>query len=258
MSIKRKLVTMFYLTRKSENKKTGRMTVSTSPNWTCPEACPLREHGCYSSYGKIYMWWRLISNTVGDANLEYENFLQRIKKLPNCSYWRHNQAGDFVPAVGYRNRISVQHALSLAIVGKGKRGFTYTHYPVVKMKGTSQRTINSNRSTVCSLNDNGFTVNVSANNPSHADEILDSGITVPVVTVLPRHFVKEKIAVSKTPKGRTILTCPAIIQNGMNCRKCRICMNSKRKVIIGFPVHGSGFAHCERITNEMTNHDNSK
>lgn len=250
-------VPMFLLTSKSDNVKTGRMAVSTSPSWTCPEACPLRKQGCYGSYGMVDIWWDRISKKDGDANLEYDTLLQRIKRLPNCSYWRHNQAGDFVPAVGHRNRISAQHALLLAVVGKGKKGFTYTHYPVVKINGTSQRTINTNRSTIGELNDSGFTVNVSANSPGHADEIIDSGVNAPVVTILPRHFEKQGISVSKTPKGRTIVTCPAVIEKHMNCRKCRACMNPKRKVVIGFPTHGTGFNHCERVMNEWANGDPS-
>ena len=251
---KRIKVPMFLLTPKSDNGKTGKMAVSTSPSWTCPEACPLMAQGCYGLYGCVRIWWNRVSKMSGDTNLEYEDFLQRIKHLPNCSYWRHNQAGDFIPAIGYRNRISAQHALCLSAVGKGKKGFTYTHYPVVKIDGTSQRTINSNRSTIGELNDNGFTVNVSANSPTHADDIIDSGINAPVVTVLPRRFKKQKVTFSKTPKGRTIITCPAVIEKKMNCRKCRACMNPARKVIIGFPTHGTGFKHCERIMNEWSSH----
>lgn len=245
-------VPMFLLTPKSDNIKTGKIAVSTSPSWTCPEACPFRKNGCYGSYGVLNIWWDCISKKEGDFDLEYKDFLQKVKKLPNCSYWRHNQAGDFVPASGYRNRISVPHAYALAISGKGKRCFTYTHYPVLKITRTSQRSINSNRKVIEELNASGFTVNISANNPVHADEIINSGIKAPVVTVLPRYFEKKKITSSKTPEGRTIITCPATLNNHINCKKCRICLNSKRKVIIGFPAHGTGFRHCERLSNQIT------
>ena len=38
----------YSLTRKSRNKKTGRIPVSTTSAETCPEACPFKGAGCYA------------------------------------------------------------------------------------------------------------------------------------------------------------------------------------------------------------------
>lgn len=186
---------MFMLVLKSNNEKTGPMCVSTSPMWTCPRSCPFRSHGCYGAYGPVFIWWKRISQISGDSEKSYKEFLQRCREeIPDGEFWRHNQAGDFIPASGFNDRISERHAFLLARASKGKRAFSYTHYPVVKIPNVSQSTIDINRFVIESLNAEGFSVNVSANSLAHADDIVNSGLQAPVTTLLPRRFKKEKIS----------------------------------------------------------------
>jgi hypothetical protein len=244
---------MFQLTLRSDNQKTGMMSVSTSPKWTCPTSCPFRSHGCYGSYGKTLMWWNRISKVQGEMESSYESFLERIRSLPSKRFIRHNQAGDFLPASGYQDRLSVSHALRLLEASSGKRIFAYTHYPVLSTKGVTEESVKSNRSVIEHLNGSGFAVNISCNSPAHVDEVLDSGLDFPVTTVLSRMLKSQKRPLNVTPAGRRILICPAVIKEGMTCRLCKVCMNSKRKVIIGFPAHGSGSRHCESVLQEWKN-----
>jgi hypothetical protein len=244
------LDTMFLLAEKSNNRKTGPINVSTSPNWTCPASCPFKEHGCYGLYGHILMWWQRISEVKGKHNNQYNIFLDKLSSLPGNSMLRHNQAGDFFPDFDKENCISISHALKLLEAVKGKRVFCYTHYPVVKIPGIKSKVVKSNREILETLNAGRIAVNISGNSPAHADAILDSGLQCPVVTVLPSYFKTEGIRVSKTPKNRTIVTCPAILQEDITCLKCKACLNTKRKVIIGFPAHSKGFKYCEKVLKE--------
>jgi len=196
------------------------------------------------------MWWRRISQVSGDADKEYTAFLKDAVSLPAGKFFRHNQAGDLIPESGYRDRISLTHCIQLMNATNRKKAFTFTHYPVLRVKGISQETIDINRSIIEQMNSNGFSVSVSCNSVMHADQVIDSGIKAPVTTILPRRFKSEKISISKSPGGRTVITCPASINDKMTCVKCKSCMNPQRKVIIGFPAHGSGFRHCERIMSE--------
>jgi len=62
----------------------------------------------------------------------------------------------------------------LVEANQGKRGFTYSHKPAT----------GANREAVAAANKAGFTINLSANNLSHADELAAHEIA-PVVVVLP-------------------------------------------------------------------------
>jgi hypothetical protein len=114
---------------------------------------------------------------------------------------------------------------------KGRRGFTYTHKPAI---GDSH-TATANRASIRWANANGFTVNLSANNPAHADALVEADCG-PVVTLLP----SGSPLTSETPKGRKIIVCPAQREDlpGMTCAQCQLCQKSTRSVIVGFLPHG--------------------
>ena len=103
-------------------------------------------------------------------------------------------------------------------------------------------------------------VNLSADNPAHADQLAAFGIA-PVVTVLAhayaryatRHRFKrhkdlwgETIGEwrdrtsslpRRTPAGRRIAICPATYSDA-TCKSCGACARS-RDAVIGFPAHGA-------------------
>jgi hypothetical protein len=88
---------------------------------------------------------------------------------------------------------------------------------------------------VCEANARGFTVNLSANNLEHADELYALGIA-PVVVVLPIDAAKPFMS----PAGHWVAICPATQRDDVTCASCGICAHSGRKAIIGFPAHGTG------------------
>lgn len=209
-----------HLTLESRNAKTGKIPVSTTTALTCPIACPFNranEGGCYADGGPLRIHWNKVTN--GEAGTDWATFCEAIAKLPADQLWRHNQAGD-LPGNG--DDIHAGQLLELVTANKGKRGFTYTHKPMTP----------DNAAAVAFANREGFTINLSANNLAHADELADLGIA-PVVTVLPA----EQLTNTVTPKGRKVVVCPAVVRDDVSCATCGLCARL-RDAIVGFPAHG--------------------
>lgn len=209
----------YLLTKRSGNAKTGPIPVSISSRKTCPSACPLAKGGCYANMGPLRMHWDRVTKRV--AGTSWRTFLKNIKNLPAGQVWRHNQAGDLP---GKDNVIDLVALKELVSANKGKKGFTYTHKPPTA----------ENLDAIESANNNGFAVNLSANNVKHAD-LLSNLSVAPVVTVLP---IDQKEN-TYTPEGRLVVVCPATKEEStITCEKCKLCAMPSRKVIIGFPAHG--------------------
>jgi hypothetical protein len=212
------------LTLRSTNRKTGPIPVSTSSETTCPDACPLKRNGCYAESGPLAIHWRKV--TAGASGLEWRKFLHQIEDLLPTQLWRHNQAGDLV---GDGNEIDPVALMELSYANRGKRGFTYTHKPM------NSRV---NKTAVKAANALGFTVNLSADSTRHADELAKLEIA-PVVCVLPADVDGAKTPVVSTPEGRKVAVCPATYRVDVTCQSCALCQRRDRKVIVGFPAHGS-------------------
>lgn len=221
---------LFHLTRVSRNVKTGPIPVSTSSAITCPDACPFKEKACYAKGGPLNIHWRKV--TEGKAGVSWEEFCRNIAALPKGQLWRHNQAGD-LPGNG--DTLDTFALDVLVVANKGRKGFTYTHKPLESRH---------EQLAVAHANRNGFTVNLSANNPAHADSLYDLGIG-PVVTVLPESQAENSV----TPKGRKIVVCPATIRDDVSCATCGLCQKVKRDCIVGFPAHGNGRKAASAIAN---------
>ncbi len=214
----------------SENRKTGPIPVTTSSRSSCPTACGFFEAGCYAETGNTLYYWMCISQGLrGDS---WEVFCQKVKALPYRQLWRHNVAGD-LPS---EDQVQINRdALDMLVwAQRGKHGFSFTHY---------SPWVPGNAGAIRHANDNGLTLNLSADNLQEADDKAELGIA-PVVVVLP---IKAE-RVSYTPAGRKILQCPATYRDDMTCYKCQICSWSKPgRAIIGFPAHGTGKRKAEAI-----------
>jgi hypothetical protein len=164
-------------------------------------------------------------------------FTEQIRNLPEGQLWRHNQAGDLPGkgvniARGALNRIVEANA--------GKRGFTYSHKPVMRHKRAAE-----NREAIREANAKGFTINLSGNNPAHADQLLALGIG-PVVSVVPEG-TPAKFA---TPGGNRGVICPAQQRDDVTCAKCGLCSHAGRKIIVGFLPHGQSKNAVNAIAKE--------
>lgn len=222
-----------HLTLKSSNEKTGPIPVSTSPRSSCPSSCPMLSR-CYAESGyHLRMHWDKVSS--GERGDDWEAFCERISKLPDGQLWRHNQAGD-LPGRG--DRVDAKALARLAKANQGRKGYTYTHKPVLRGKHAKR-----NRDAIAKANRDGFTVNLSANNPSEVDALAKLGIA-PVVTIIPRGHP----ATSYTAEGRKIVGCPAQRRDDVSCSTCGLCAVASRSVVVGFWAHGNNAAEIERLT----------
>jgi len=173
------------------------------------------------------MHWKKVS--AGQRGETLLRFAEKIASLPEGQLWRHNQAGD-LPGAG--DSIDPAALGKLVQANKGRRGFTYSHKPII---GDSEEATR-NRASIRFANQNGFTVNLSANNPAHADQLADTHAG-PVVTLLPEGSGMS----TQTPQGRKIIVCPAQREDlrGVTCATCQLCSRADRSVIVGFLPHGS-------------------
>lgn len=228
----------YHITLVSENAKTGPIPVTTSSASTCPTSCPFKSSGCYAEHGHLRLHWDKVSR--GERGGTLAELCDKLRTLPRHQLWRWGQAGD-LPGDG--RLIDADALAQIADANRGRRGFGFTHY---------DPSIPHNARAIARANAAGFTLNLSANNLAHADELARWGIS-PVVVVLPNDVTTH----CKTPAGRHVSICPAVQRDDMTCARCGICA-TQRRAIIGFPAHGSGKAKATRIalvrgvTNDVT------
>lgn len=219
---------LYHLTRVSSNAKTGPIPVSTTSRSSCPDACPLKHNGCYADRGPLGMHWSAVSEKGRGYDLE--KFCTQIEALPKHQLWRYAQAGD-LPGDGCH--IDAQALERIVRANRGRRGFGYTHYPALEP---------ANARAIASAAAQGFVINVSCDSLEQADVMAKLRIA-PVVTILPADQLKH----TRTPEGRHVSICPAVVRDDVSCASCGICAMPHRRAIIGFPAHGTGAKKAERV-----------
>ena len=218
-----------YLTMSSENAKTGNIPQSYSLSSTCPVTCVLRGAGCYGeNFMTGRLWTRLDKGLIGAS---WEEFLTKIRKIEAGRLWRHNVVGDLA---GDGVRIDGLKLAELTKANRGRKGFTFTHYPLDSPE---------NLEAVQEANARGLTINLSADTLQEADRKVNYGVA-PVVVIIPSD---PALWPSQTPEGRRIVVCPATT-HGKTCLECRLCYNhAPDRVIVAFPSHGTRKKLVDRI-----------
>jgi hypothetical protein len=203
----------------SLNEKTGPIPVSATEESTCPPTCGQFKE-CYGKLGHLAIHWNAINE--GTRGMLWSDFCDAIKRLPHIQLWRHNQVGD-LPGDGVT--IDGDALRMLVRANKGKRGFTYTHYPLTK----------HNIDLIKWATEEGFTINYSIDSISQVDNVVK--LVTPAVVVLPSVTNVHSLY---TLGGTKIVVCPATYRDDMNCMRCRICADSRpERAVVGFPAHGS-------------------
>lgn len=227
------------LTLKSGNAKTGPIPISITEAASCPASCPFKNAGCYAENWPLRLHWERVAASGDD----WATFTAKVAALPAGTLWRHNVAGD-LPGTG--EKIDGRALAKLVRANKGKRGFTYTHKPA---------TLPANAKAIAKANAAGFTINLSANNLSHADQLAALGIA-PVVVTLPAYFSPAEMRETRTPDGRLVVVCPATYRDDITCASCKLCAyqpparlgGPAQRVIVGFPAHGARKKHVSKIS----------
>ena len=216
--------------RSSKNRKMGPIPISASPQTSCPRSCLLRGNGCYAEHGPLGWQWNRLSS--GATGISWKAFLGAIRSLPRHELWRHNVAGDLP---GHGEKINIPMLTELVKANRGKRGFTYTH------KHASPR----NLAAIRDANRQGFTINLSANTLTEADELARKKAG-PVVVILQTDAASNN-NLERTPEGRRVIVCPESYGQGVRCINCGLCADPTRTSIIGFPAHGPASRKAERV-----------
>jgi hypothetical protein len=209
--------------RRSLNRKLGPIPSSMSSGETCPDACGLKDGGCYGEFGMLGMHWR----QVGTKGLRWATFLEAIRSLPEGQLWRHNTVGDLP---GENNRLDVEKFLELVDANQGRRGFTMTRKPLTTQNELSAITL---------ANVRGFTVNLTAHGLEDLDRLaarvaFGERYVVPLVVVLEEDSEAWRVS----PRGIKVMVCPAEQDPAVTCASCQLCSRAQRKVAVGFRAHG--------------------
>jgi hypothetical protein len=235
----------------SQNAKTGPIPVSIIERASCWPGCALYENGCYAETGALALHWDRVSQGVRGGS--WSEFCPKVAALrPGC-LWRYAQAGDLP---GYAAQIDGELFHELVAANAGKQVIAFTHKPVLGGDPVAVE----NRRLITAAVKAGFMVNLSADNPAHADALAELGIA-PVVTVLSRAYVREAVrhrykkrrdewaeTIAEwrdrtaslprfTPAGTRIAICPATYTDA-TCKSCGACARA-REAVIGFPAHGA-------------------
>lgn len=217
---------MFGFTPLTRNKKLGFASTSISGQETCPDTCLLKKSGvCYAKTGRLALHW-------SKANKSWADFLASFDVLPDGFIFRHNQAGD-LPGKG--NKVDAKKLGELTRKVSRLRAFTYTHKPILPVKGVSKDTVARNRTAIEAANRNGFTINVSCDSLAQVDAMKKAKVKAPLTVVLPSNAPLTQ----KTKAGHKVIVCPSQHIDGMTCSKCMICHNQKRGFAVGFRAHGT-------------------
>jgi hypothetical protein len=235
----------------SQNVKTGPIAVSIIERASCWQGCVLYENGCYAETGALAMHWARVSRRPAAGY--WSEFCANVAALRPGRLWRYAQAGDLP---GYGPQIDGGLLEELVAANIGKNAIAFTHKPVL---GDDPVAV-ENRRLIAAAIEAGFTVNLSADTPAHADRLAELGIA-PVVTVLTRAYARKAVrhrfkrrrdewaeTISEwrdrtaslpryTPAGRRIAICPATYSDA-TCKTCGACAHV-RDAVIGFPAHGA-------------------
>ena len=244
-------MTLVQLVPVSSNRKTGPLPVSSSQSETCPPACE-SFYNCYAKFHHCRMHWDRLDAGETKNTHDWQGFCQAVRRMPKGQLWRCNEKGD-LPGRG--NHINLDDLTRLVQANKKRNGFTYTHKPVLAGSYTvtgnvkkgqkhttkvSEATATENCAAIRYANENGFTINLSADSLTIADQKANLNIG-PVCVTLPSDAGQG--VKYTTPKGRKVVTCPAALERNkeknVNCAMCGLCQRVDRSFLIGFPAHGT-------------------
>lgn len=246
----------YHMTLVSGNTKTGPIPVTTTSSDSCPESCPLKGHGCYAQAGNLSIHWRSLDAGKKSA-LTLEELCGAIKSLKYKQLWRHNQAGDLPQSSSASSKGRCIHWSSLMQItaaNKGKRGFTYTHYPVLPTADSPAWMAQDNATIIGRANAAGFTINVSCETPEQADGVVALGL--PAVLVVPQ----GSPASWHTPHGNLVKTCPAQLHDNVTCASCGLCQKQqltgpggvkRPRHIVAFLAHGQSKNRVSKLVKEL-------
>ena len=201
----------------SDNRKTGLVSATYAPIQSCPDVCPFKDGGCYGQQSFCGKYFREVSKAAEKLKITQPRQIAReegkaIKTLSGKHPLRLHTAGDC------RSEAAVKEIVK-ATKDYPNRVWTYTH---------AWRNIDSDTwEHISTL--------ASCENITQAKEAYSLGYA-------PSMVCKEHFEGVIEKDGLYFMVCP-FETKGMQCVKCKMCMNADRLyragIIICFPAHGS-------------------
>lgn len=230
----------------SSNQKTGNIIQSYSARSTCPNRCPLKNNGCYAdSYHTSRQWnrcddegdKRYIANG-NDLTLDLMSAVSiHAKRGEDSILFRHNVAGDIAlpnsdMIDGERLNTIVKACNKVSsILNVNLMGYTYTHCNLSI----------GNIKKVKKAQSKGFIVNFSCETIEEVKKVKSTDCNAVMTSVNPQETIKALKA-----EGLKSLQCPAQTNEGMSCKKCKLCARD-RDVVIIFAIHGNGSKKAQKV-----------
>jgi hypothetical protein len=162
-----------------ENRKTGPIPTAYVARESCPSSCPLLGNGCYAETGNIGLHW---GKMKGVPRAKF--CLIVAEKLGPRQLWRYAVAGDLPGFGGLIDRAALQ---LLTTANMRRPVIAYTRKPVLDGEHPAAA---SNRRFIAEAIEGGLMLNLSDNNPSHADALAALDLA-PVVTILPNAYARR-------------------------------------------------------------------
>ena len=237
-------MTTFHLSKKTSNKKLGKIASSTSSADTCSVSCPLY-HDCYAKRGPQSWHWAKV--TKGERGVDVGSFCEQVESLKPGTMFRHNVSGDLPYVSHYEGEtwrlIDTEKLdkLQCAAVNADLKFYTYTHLH------TDDRYGAANSDTILRFSGHKFVINVSTETVESAVDRYRNGfdvvITDSTVFELAVNAIKENkrplmIADSQDLNNPVkVIPCPEQYTDTAKCETCGLCAKANRKFVIAFKKH---------------------
>jgi len=201
---------------RTENRKTGPVSVTMASQASCPSTCPLLHSGCYAESG-MQMFHTNRLNRSEDTNPESIARVeaQAIKGLSGTRPLRLHVVGDASTTKSAR-------ILSSAVLAWKNPVWSYTH----AWRKVARKAWQS--------------VSILASCETLADVKVARSKGYATALVVDR-FQSTK---AYTVDGVKVIPCPAQTHENVTCTSCRLCWNDKRlneiNATIAFEAHGLG------------------
>lgn len=199
---------------KTENKKTGPVSVTMASQASCPKSCPFMGNGCYAESGPQGIHTSRLNrdSTTDPDNIAFDEVMA-IKKLSGTRPLRLHIVGD----------CTTEHGATLLsnATRRFKHTWTYTHsFRTIARKFWGK-------------------ISVLASCETFEDVRLAWAKGYSAAIVLPE-FQSDK---AYMVEGIKVIPCPEQTGKTANCTTCRLCWDDDKLktlgAVIGFSAHGS-------------------
>jgi hypothetical protein len=237
-------MTTFHLSKKTSNKKLGRIASSTSSADTCTVSCPLY-HDCYAKRGPQSWHWAKV--TKGERGVDFDSFCEQVESLKPGTMFRHNVSGDLPYVKHYEGEtwrlIDTEKLdkLQCAAVNADLKFYTYTHLH------TDDKFWAANRGTILRFSQPNFVINVSTETVSNAVNRWREGFDVVITDTTVFDLAVQAIKENKKPLMITsedhlettvkVIPCPEQYTDTAKCETCKLCAKANRNFVVAFKKH---------------------